>query len=309
MSHFSIYGAKFLKYVAPRFFTTFIIWLLLFGTINKISLLIGSVDIGILLVSVRVVFLLINIFVIVFIWSTYSVLANLASSLGYNNRNVKEFQIVGNTGVINIPSFDDHKQEFSATRIDYVSEKYEKGNPLLPLSQSRSRIYGHIGRLQNSSIVNLFIGIAIAFTGILILGSTFFEIEKYADKTQGFNTAGFLIFALLPRLSIALIVQIFSFFFLLMYRSNVNDVRYFQNEITNIDAVASAISCLRNENDVNIKAIISVLLKTERNRLVPKGQKLISPSTDEDIIERLSRIEVGLNKQILSGKNMAGTDA
>lgn len=61
-------------------------------------------------------------------------------------------------------------------------------------------------------------------------------MEQFIDKDHHvFDTKSFILIALVPKLSVTLLVQIFSYFFLAMYRSNQNDIKYFQNEITYID--------------------------------------------------------------------------
>ena len=40
----------------------------------------------------------------------------------------------------------------------------------------------------------------------------------------------------LPRISFVIFIEVFSFFFLRLYKANLSDVKFYQNELTNADA-------------------------------------------------------------------------
>jgi hypothetical protein len=151
------------------------------------------------------------------------------------------------------------------------------------------RLETHVTSLRNASILNLFVGTFIAIAGIVVLSSVFVGIEKFGVFTdKKVSPLDFLIFGLLPRVSATLFIQIFAYFFLLMYRSNLADIRYFQNEMSNLDVFGAAISmALRPDLSVTQKAVISALLKTERNRVMGKNQKVINPADDAEMQQKL----------------------
>jgi hypothetical protein len=108
-------------------------------------------------------------------------------------------------------------------------EKYDGTDILSPLQSARFRILDHIKKLRNNSVTNLFIGIGIAAVGIIILFTAIFQIGQFVDTDKhDFDTNGFVFFALLPKLSVTVFVQIFSYFFLAMYRANQNDINIFR---------------------------------------------------------------------------------
>lgn len=165
------------------------------------------------------------------------------------------------------------------------------GKPLLGIQNARSRLESHITSLRNASIVNLFVGISIAILGIWVLSTVFVDVEKFGGTTERkVGATDFLVFSLLPRVSATLFIQVFAYFFLLMYRSNQADIRYFQNEMSNLDAISTGVAlALRPEISATQKTVVSMLLKTERNRVMSKNQRVINPADDEDLYQKLLR--------------------
>ena len=151
---------------------------------------------------------------------------------------------------------------------------------------------------RNNSITNLFIGIGIAFISVIILFSAILQIEQFSDKEKHiFDTNSFLFLALLPKLSVTVFVQIFSYFFLAMYRSNLNDIKYFQNEITFIDSLATAvIAAQRPGSAPHMKLVLTALSKNERNRVMKKGDKLIVSTDEAEFIRALSVMSQATNR-------------
>jgi hypothetical protein len=99
-------------------------------------------------------------------------------------------------------------------------------------------------------------------------------LEQFLDKEKHvFDTNGFVFFALLPKLSVTVFVQIFSYFFLAMYRSNQNDIKYFQNEITFLDLLAAVIAAQRPGSAPNMKLVLTALSKNERKPRDEKGRE------------------------------------
>jgi hypothetical protein len=77
----------------------------------------------------------------------------------------------------------------------------------------------------------------------------------------------------LPRLSIVLIIEVFSYFFLRLYKSSLAEIKYFQNEATNIEHnfvdLEAAISI---EDKTLIEKCIYTFLAVERNPVMGKNQ-------------------------------------
>ena len=104
------------------------------------------------------------------------------------------------------------------------------------------------------------------------------------------------------RLSLVVFVEVFAFFFLRLYRASLHDIKYFQNEITNIQSrfLALEFSVLSSDGAAANK-VIDELARTERNFVLSKGQTTLE-------IERV-RLESRLTRDALSQiKNLVPWD-
>jgi hypothetical protein len=213
--------------------------------------------------------LLVNILgAVVIIFIIVRRLTNTASSLGYSSA--------------------DSPRDLSINKI----EAYDAQDMLSPLLIARSRLTNHIKILRNNAVTNLFIGIGIASLGVIILFWAVLQVGSMQfdelEKVDTYRVAALIIF---PKLSITLFIQIFSYFFLAMYRSNQQEIRYFQNEITLIDSLAAAlIGANKTPAPQSLKLVLTALSKNERNRLMKKGEKTIVSSDETEFIRALSTL-------------------
>jgi hypothetical protein len=125
------------------------------------------------------------------------------------------------------------------------------------------------------------------------LATSIFQIEQFFDKEKHiFDTNSFVFLALIPKLSVTVFMQIFSYFFLAMYRSNQNDIKYFL-----IDSFATAvIAAQRPGSGPNMKLVLAALSKNERNRVMKKGDKLIVSTDEAEFIRALSVVSQATNR-------------
>ena len=93
-----------------------------------------------------------------------------------------------------------------------------------------------------------------------------------------------------PRLSFVVVIELFAYFFLQLYKSNLGDILYVQNEITNIQSRRIALTSSAGLGDRDsIKKTIEELAKTERNFLLKKGQSTVD-------LEKQKNGNLGLDK-------------
>jgi len=70
------------------------------------------------------------------------------------------------------------------------------------------------------------------------------------------------------RITLTILIEIFSYFFLKLYKKNLEDIKYFQNEVTNLESKYLAILYAFEANNGQVKAkvieklmeILSVIL-------------------------------------------------
>jgi hypothetical protein len=106
-------------------------------------------------------------------------------------------------------------------------------------------------------------------------------------------------FQLVRDMSPVLLVETIGFYYLRLYRASLNSIRSYHNELTNLDAQAIALRLL-NRAEVRTPpspklaklraAVVDRLLRTERNRILEKGQStdgLREQEQDRALLERL----------------------
>jgi hypothetical protein len=83
-------------------------------------------------------------------------------------------------------------------------------------------------------------------------------------------------FNYIPRVTLALFIEIFSFFFLRLYRRNLDDIKYLTNEITNVKLklIALKASYMKEGGDFTGN-ILQELAKTERNFVLKKNESTV----------------------------------
>ena len=107
-----------------------------------------------------------------------------------------------------------------------------------------------------------------ALTGISALA--YFVV---ADVSRTFASLSDFAIAFLPRLSIIVIIEMFSYFFLRLYKSSLSEIKYFQNEATNIEFNFVALeSALHLQDAPLIHKALEHFIRVERNPILRTGQ-------------------------------------
>lgn len=134
-------------------------------------------------------------------------------------------------------------------------------------SRTLERLYTETSALGRRGNLNLTLGILTTIVGLAILGYFVVEIDKVPEDKVAF------IAYFIPRLSLVVLIEIFAYFFLKLFKSSLNEIKYFQNEMTNVEAKLAALKCLLITNEkAAISNVIKVLSETERNAVLEKGQ-------------------------------------
>ncbi|MGL4484692.1 MAG: hypothetical protein ACRCUS_07045 [Anaerovoracaceae bacterium] len=140
-------------------------------------------------------------------------------------------------------------------------------NMLIPIITNTNR---QIKRLKRNAIIDLTIGI---ISHIIALG-----ILIYVIITQAGCDNDWIAFTIhfLPRFTFVVFIELFAYFFLNLYRKNLDDINYFQNELTNLTAKTTAIKMLHTmQKEKDVAELIKELFKTERNFKLAKGESTI----------------------------------
>ncbi|WP_426214718.1 hypothetical protein [Pseudomonas sp. DWRC2-2] len=149
---------------------------------------------------------------------------------------------------------------------------------------SVGRLTREISDLRLRSNINLIIGMSITAGGLWLLWSTVSIIDASellkllaaggAESDSKFLKS--LILPIIPRILLVVFVEIFAYFFLRLYRDGLSEIKYFQNELTNVESKLTAIefAYITKDNEA-LKSAIEALSGTERNFVLAKGQTTV----------------------------------
>ena len=133
------------------------------------------------------------------------------------------------------------------------------------------RLVGELEDLSQRGNLNLAIGISIAAMGIGLLGYFVFVSMGSLDT----DAKGFAV-NFIPRISLVIFVQVFAYYFLRLYSSSLMEIKYFQNEITNVEVQFLAFrAAMETGNEKSAGEILLRLAQTERNYVLNKGQSTV----------------------------------
>lgn len=167
----------------------------------------------------------------------------------------------------------------------------------LTMERLRSEIQA-LGRRGN---LNLIIGTLTTVTGLFMLGYMVFSSS--IDPKEPWSIAAYYI----PRLSLILFIEIFAYFFLRLYKSSLQEIKYFQNELTNTELKLLAFeAAIESADSETVRNVLITLSKTERNFVLDKGQttvelekEKVEQSTMKEIVKALAG---GLGSRKILGK-------
>lgn len=190
-------------------------------------------------------------------------------------------------GAIKSSGSDAIKEVFALEAAKFESHLSDKLGLDRLASVSRSsveRLMREISDLRLRSNINLLIGMAITAGGLWLLWSTVSMVDA-SDLLKTLAAEGAesdtkflksLILPIIPRVLLVVFVEVFAYFFLRLYRNGLSEIKFFQNELTNIESKLTAIEfAYITKNDGALKSAIEALSSTERNFVLDKGQTTV----------------------------------
>jgi len=149
--------------------------------------------------------------------------------------------------------------------------------------ETRSRLLNEMSNLSRRANLNLAFG---TMTTLLAgIGLIYFVLFQSLSFLGGGVTTGniseialpwIVVSHYLPRLAVIVFAEIFAYFFLRLYKTSLPDLKYYQNEITNVEmrlaALKAAILLKQNES---LASVIENLSKTERNFALKAGETTV----------------------------------
>ncbi|MCP3927221.1 MAG: hypothetical protein GY714_32075 [Desulfobacterales bacterium] len=162
--------------------------------------------------------------------------------------------------------------------------------------QTKKRLIGEVDALSRRANLNLVIGTLTTIFAIGLLAFIVLTSNIYSGDLNAF------LWHYVPRFSVVIFIEVFSFFFLKLYRKSLDEIKYFQNEITNLDSHIIALESALIVNDTSqIGQVISSLSAIERNFILKKGESTVelerSKIDSQSIKDALSNITSLLKKK------------
>jgi hypothetical protein len=139
------------------------------------------------------------------------------------------------------------------------------------MTEPRERLLAEVNRLGRSNTINLAFGLLSTIAGLWILYATVFG----GSTSDVVNLEQFLM-GYLPKFTLIVFVEIFAYFFLGLYKKGLADIKYFQNEITNIESKSVALDAALSYKEKDIIAdVLNKISSTERNYILGKDQTTV----------------------------------
>lgn len=174
--------------------------------------------------------------------------------------------------------------------------------------QARSinaRLKTEIDALGRRANVNLVIGSFISMVGFVFL-AVFTYISGIGVASNENIMREIIIFC--TRLSLVVMMQIFAYFFLRLYRQSIFDIKYYQNELTNVQLKIESIYIAMWSKNTKLAGEIALqIAKTERNFLLKKGETTVHLYREE-LEQRYETAVAGQLERLLDKLSAVGAD-
>lgn len=170
---------------------------------------------------------------------------------------------------------------------------------------SARRLQLELSELTRRANVNLLIGVVTTVIAVsLLVYMVLTAAVTFADWTA-------LLTHYIPRIATVAFIEIFSFFFLRLYRSSLADIKYYQNELTLLDTSRIALHVSQMQNDSKSTLIVvNALTRSDRNRDTPAfpDTELNSKEIKDfmEAFEKLAKLSTGLLRKERLSKGSEG---
>lgn len=183
-----------------------------------------------------------------------------------------------------------------------IEDKRNKNDAIALGEKFTDRLQKEIEQLTRGANIYITFGSAITVGAAAILFYTVTDLSSYfnspfSDTKTALTSTDW--FSVISRFSIVVFVEVFAFYYLRLYRSTMDTVKYYQNEITNIEMRLMAIYSLQTlatPDSVSASTLISSLSNSERNFVIQKGQTTVDLEKQKIDSTQISSIFDGITK-------------
>lgn len=151
-------------------------------------------------------------------------------------------------------------------------ENEKHSDILLIFQDMQSRLKDECNRLNKQALINLFLCFFIAF---ILMGFIAYT-SIFSTEFKDISTIQIFLIRYIPRVISILSLLTMFLYFTRLYKSNIIDVKYYHNEITNIELKMAAVqTVLINGDKEIINQIVKELCLVERNSVMSKEQTTV----------------------------------
>ncbi|MBI5529302.1 MAG: hypothetical protein HY897_23505 [Deltaproteobacteria bacterium] len=212
--------------------------------------------------------------------SVISVSSVAKTATGRKNRFATEF--TENTEKNDV--LGNEKAEEGSLSVNSVSSVAE--NPAAVFSATSLRLRREIAALSRRGNLNLTIGVITTGFALGLLAYMIFDESTSAD------TFAAALSHYVPRVTTVTFIEVFSFFFLKLYRTSLAEIKFYQNELTSLASFQIALATSRDCPDPDaLRTVLDQLSRRNPNANAPDPFSP-TPTLPED--ERLKDLGEGL---------------
>jgi hypothetical protein len=176
-------------------------------------------------------------------------------------------------------------QRFTESVLKSIDEEFAKRDLqnkqwerfITGFEEIRKRLYEETDNLARRANLNLAVGTITTFlAGIGLVVIVLLRPLELTDLTN--DKYGWVITNhYVPKLSLIVFAEVFAYFFLRLYKNGLDDIKYYQNELTNVELKISALKVALAVKDSEIlKLVIGELAKAERNFILKKDETTVA---------------------------------
>jgi hypothetical protein len=110
---------------------------------------------------------------------------------------------------------------------------------------------------------------ATTLAGLTLLGYSVYQTPLTSDPSV-------LIAYFVPRVSLVLLIELFAYFFVRLYKESLGGIKHFQNELTNVESKQIALEAALDRNTPELRSQVGQAMSgTERNFILNKDQTTV----------------------------------
>lgn len=160
----------------------------------------------------------------------------------------------------------------------YLKEDHEQHRTIFnPFIRLYKRLFDYSNDIKKRSQLSLFVGLLLGILPLFLL--------LYL-KNDELNT-----YVLINRGLLVLTIESVAFYFFNLYKSSLNSIRYYQNELSNIDLkMVSVLNAIQNKDNDLLEKIAHKFIDEERHIITNPSLKSVDASSFDQLNKLLDKI-------------------